>query len=102
MCPNQRRNLQISKKSVPLHRVFHSIRFKVNKRLEQGVAPFFLPIIENKKKSNSCCSFLYLFFCISFDGLSSVRTYRYNLNRCFQLFFQEANISIEFFREFIF
>ena len=59
MRPNQRRNLQISKKSVPLHRVFHSIRFKVNKRLEQGVAPFFLPIIENKKKSNSCCSFLY-------------------------------------------
>ena len=50
MHPNRRRNLQISKKSVPLHRVFHSIRFKVNKRLEQGVAPFFLPIIENKKK----------------------------------------------------
>ena len=50
MRPKRRRNLQISKKSVPLHRVFHSIRFKVNKRLEQGVAPFFLPIIENKKK----------------------------------------------------
>ena len=36
-------NLQLSQKCVPLHRVFHSIRFKVNKRLEQGVAPFFLP-----------------------------------------------------------
>ena len=24
--------------------VFHSIRFKVNKRLEQGVAPFFMLI----------------------------------------------------------
>ena len=58
MRPNRRRNLQISKKSVPLHRVFHSIRFKVNKRLEQGVAPFFFANIENKKKSNSCCSFL--------------------------------------------
>jgi hypothetical protein len=50
MRPNRRRNLQISKKSVPLHRVFHSIRFKVNKRLEQGVAPFFFANIENKKK----------------------------------------------------
>ena len=35
--------LQISEKVVPLHCVFHSIRFKV-KRLEQGVAPFFMPI----------------------------------------------------------
>ena len=30
--------LQISQKSVSLHCVFHSIRFK------QGVAPFFMPI----------------------------------------------------------
>ena len=36
--------LQISGKAVPLHCVFHSIRFKVNKRLGQGVDPFFLPI----------------------------------------------------------
>ena len=35
--------LQITGKAVPLHCVFHSIRFKV-KRLEQGVAPFFLYI----------------------------------------------------------
>ena len=32
--------LLFSKKSVHLQCVFHSIRFKVNKRLEQGVAPF--------------------------------------------------------------
>ena len=50
MRPNRRRNLQISKKSVPLHRVFHSIRFKVNKRLEQGVAPFFCLYREQKKE----------------------------------------------------
>ena len=37
-------NLQITGKSVSLHCVFHSIRFKVNKRLEQGVAPFFMLI----------------------------------------------------------
>ena len=34
--------LLLSQKSVPLQCVFHSIRFKVNKRLEQGVAPFFI------------------------------------------------------------
>ena len=102
MRPNRRRNLQISKKSVPLHRVFHSIRFKVNKKVGARRCSFFFANIENKKKSNSCCSFLYLFFCIPFNGLSSVGTYRYNLNRCFQLFFQEAYISIEFFWEFIF
>ena len=50
MRPNRRRNLQISKKSVPLHRVFHSIRFKVNKRLEQGVAPFFFAYNREQKK----------------------------------------------------
>ena len=38
------KNLQLSQKCVPLHCVFHSIRFKVNKRLEQGVAPFFLSL----------------------------------------------------------
>ncbi len=36
--------LLLSKKSVPLQCVFHSIRFKVNKRLEQSVAPFFISI----------------------------------------------------------
>ena len=36
--------LQVPQKSVPLHCVFHSIRFKVNKRLEQGVAPFFMSL----------------------------------------------------------
>ena len=38
-------NLEITEKTVPLHCVFHSIRFKVNKRLEQGVAPFFMLIL---------------------------------------------------------
>ena len=33
-------SLQVTRKIVPLHCVFHSIRFKV-KWLEQGVAPFF-------------------------------------------------------------
>ena len=59
MRPNRRRNLQISKKSVPLHRVFHSIRFKVNKKVGARRCSFFFANIENKKKSNSCCSFLY-------------------------------------------
>ena len=36
--------LQKTQKAVPLHCGFHSIRFKVNKRLGQGVDPFFLPI----------------------------------------------------------
>ena len=57
MRPNRRRNLQISKKSVPLHRVFHSIRFKVNKKVGARRCSFFFAYIENKKKSNSCCSF---------------------------------------------
>ena len=36
--------LQIHKKAVLLHQVFHGIRFKVNKRLGQGVDPFFVSI----------------------------------------------------------
>ena len=36
-------NLQISRKAVPLQCVFHSIRFKVNKRLEYSGTPFFMP-----------------------------------------------------------
>ena len=35
--------LQITEKPLPLHRVFHSIRFKVNKRLGYGGIPFFCP-----------------------------------------------------------
>ena len=38
-----------SRKSVPLYRVFHSIRFKVNKRLEFSGTPFFMPLSEQKK-----------------------------------------------------
>ena len=36
-------HLQISEKSVPLQRVFHSIRFKVNKGWSTAVLLFFLP-----------------------------------------------------------
>ena len=43
MC-KRTQNLHNSRKSVPLHRVFHSIRFKVNKRLEYSGTPFFMPI----------------------------------------------------------
>ena len=41
--------LQISGKSLPLHRVFHSIRFKVNKGLEFSGTPFFMSVCEQKK-----------------------------------------------------
>ena len=36
--------LHVSKKAVSLQRVFHSIRFKVNKRLGYGGIPFFMPL----------------------------------------------------------
>ena len=36
--------LQLSENVVPLQRVFHSIRFKVNKRLEYSGTPFFMPL----------------------------------------------------------
>ena len=38
------RNLLLSKKCVPLHCVFHSIRFKVNKGWSTAVSPFFMSI----------------------------------------------------------
>ena len=41
--------LQVSRKSLPLPRVFHSIRFKVNKRLEFSGTPFFMPLCKHKK-----------------------------------------------------
>ncbi len=41
-------SLQISQKSLPLQRVFHSIRFKVNKRLGYGGIPFFIFIPLNR------------------------------------------------------
>ena len=36
-------SLQLSQKSVPLHCVFHGIRFKVNKGWAQR-SPFFMPV----------------------------------------------------------
>ena len=36
--------LQITEKAVPLHCVFHSIRFKVNKGWSKALLLFFLPI----------------------------------------------------------
>ena len=38
--------LPISKKSVPLHRVFHSIRFKVNKGWSKALLLFFCPYLK--------------------------------------------------------
>ena len=43
-----------------------------------------------------------LFLRIAFDGLFAVGTYRYNLHRHTELFFQERQISVEFFGEFVF
>ena len=37
-------SLQLSQKSVPLHCVFHGIRFKVNKGWAQR-SPFFMPVL---------------------------------------------------------
>ena len=39
-------NLQIKKKSVTLHRVFHSIRFKVNKGWSTAVLLFLCPYVK--------------------------------------------------------
>ncbi|MBD8984292.1 MAG: hypothetical protein EGR83_20000 [Bacteroides cellulosilyticus] len=41
MCCFRTRNLLLSKKCVPLHCVFHSIRFKVNKGWSTAVLLFF-------------------------------------------------------------
>ncbi len=61
-------NLQIIGKSVSLQCVFHSIRFKVNKRLEQGVAPFFMPVphfllnnIDFTGLDNDCYTRMFIF-----------------------------------------
>ena len=39
-------NLQICQKAVPLHRVFHSIRFKVNKGWVKALTLFFCPNVK--------------------------------------------------------
>ena len=41
---NNMKNLQKSRKAVPLQRVFHSIRFKVNKGWSTAVLLFFSPL----------------------------------------------------------
>ena len=46
--------------------------------------------------------FQVLFFGISDNCLLTVRTDRYNLDRNFQLFFQERDVSIELFGKFVF
>ena len=46
--------------------------------------------------------FQVLFFGISDNCLFTVRTDRYNLDRNFQLFFQERDVSIELFGKFVF
>ena len=39
-------NLEITEKAVPLHCVFHSIRFKVNKGWSTAVLLFFCPYVK--------------------------------------------------------
>ena len=56
--------------------------------------PFLQTSQSNKKGEASTTSpflvsIIKLFFCITFDSLSAVWTYRNNLDRSFQLFFQE-------------
>ena len=38
-------NLQVTQKAVPLQRVFHSIRFKVNKGWSTAVLLFLCPVV---------------------------------------------------------
>ena len=45
--------LQVSKKVVPLHRVFHSIRFKVNKGWGKALPLFFCPYVSDGFVENS-------------------------------------------------
>ena len=68
-------SLQVMQKCVPLHCVFHSIRFKVNKRLEYSGTPFFMPFrvgglfkhrVTEIQSSflRTVVLFLYCFFCM--------------------------------------
>ncbi len=50
--------LQITEKPLPLHRVFHSIRFKVNKRLGYGGIPFFMSFCKQPGKHRLSTWFL--------------------------------------------
>ena len=43
-------NLEITEKAVPLHCVFHSIRFKVNKGWSTAVLLFFCPYVKDTTK----------------------------------------------------
>jgi hypothetical protein len=47
--------LHFQKSALPLHRVFHSIRFKVNKRLGLSGAPFFMLIYSYAKIAKDSC-----------------------------------------------
>ena len=40
-------------KTIPLHRVFHGIRFKVNEDWESGKIPSFLPVREREISSRT-------------------------------------------------
>ena len=46
--------MQISEKHLPLHRVFHSIRFKVNKGWSTAVLLFFYPSLNGTMCGNGC------------------------------------------------
>ena len=45
-------SLQIKLNSLPLHRVFHSIRFKVNKGWSTAVLLFLCPYVKWKERNN--------------------------------------------------
>ena len=47
------RNLLLSKKCVPLHCVFHSIRFKVNKGWSTAVLLFLYPYISKRRETGA-------------------------------------------------
>ena len=70
--------LQNSRKSLPLHRVFHSIRFKVNKRLEFSGTPFFMSIPEQKNPGLKISLFKPGFFIYHHIG-TMVNPHRYSL-----------------------
>ena len=73
MC-KRTQNLHNSRKSVPLYRVFHSIRFKVNKRLEFSGTPFFMSLSEQKNSGPENKSFQarnFYFMLLSFTSVQS-------------------------------
>ena len=60
------KNLQITQKAVPLHCVFHSIRFKVNKGWSKALLLFLCPYVSqclhvSEKMTNIALSFIIMY-----------------------------------------